>query len=241
MEKLKIGIPEIVSPQHWLEERKKLLKKEKEATKMLDALSAERRRLPMVKVDKEYVFEGTDGMYSLKDLFEGRKQLIVHHFMYFEGPDRFCPGCSLDASQNYNAPFLKELHNRSVTLVATCRAGVERIEKEKNEKNWNFPFYSIKDAEFSYDFQAAVAPGKNSTYNYDEANRIPWMETYEGDTAAKSVFMQHEGNIYHTYSSYARGLDLMNTHYNYLDLTPYGRQEAWEDSPENWPKSPIGI
>jgi predicted dithiol-disulfide oxidoreductase (DUF899 family) len=237
----KYGIPRVVSQQEWLEERLKLWKKEKDATKLLDRLRAERKRLPMVKLEKEYVFESPKGKHSLIDLFEGRKQLIVHHFMYFEEPDRFCPGCSLDADQNYNGPFFKELHNRSVTLVATCRAKVERIEKEKLKKNWNFPFYSITDPEFNYDFQASLAPGKNSIFNYQEAAKMSGMDGYVGDTPSKSVFLQHQGEVFHCYSAYARGLELSCTHYNYLDLTPYGRQEAWEDSPENWPKSPIGI
>lgn len=231
-------LPKIVDQTEWFTERKALLEKEKEATRMLDSVRAQRRRLPMVKVEKEYRFKGPDRSISLLDLFEGRRQLLVHHFMYFDKPDRFCPSCSLEADQNYNRHLLEELHKRSVTLAAICRAPVERIMEEKKKKNWNFPFYSSRNTDFNYDFQATIDPKHNREYNYRKADETEGFDRYEGDTAGKSVFLNDGENVYHTYSAYARGTGLLATHYNYLDLTPYGRQEAWEDSPEGWPQKP---
>jgi predicted dithiol-disulfide oxidoreductase (DUF899 family) len=238
MNKLDISIPRIASREVWENERIQLLKKEKEATKLLDQVRAARKRLPMVKIDKEYVFEGPNGKLSLLDLFENRRQLLVHHFMYFDKTDRFCSGCSLDADQNYNPPFLRELFKRSVTLVAISRAPWKRIEQEIKVKEWRFPFYSTLNKEFNYDFQATINNIHNRLYNFQE---IENAEDYDSDMPAKSVFLQHDGEVYHAYSAYTRGLDLVGTHYNYLDLTPYGRQETWEDAPEGWPKHPMDM
>jgi len=233
-----IALPKIVTRQQWLDERKTLLEKEKEATRTLDSVRAARRRLPMVRVEKEYRFDGPDGEASFADLFEGRRQLLVHHFMYFDEPDRFCPSCSLEADQNYNRHFLDELHKRSITLAAICRAPAERILEEKEKKNWNFPFYSSRNSNFNYDFQATIDTARNREYNYRDADETDWLGNYEGDLAGKSVFLRDGYEVYHAYSAYARGTGLLATHYNYLDLTPYGRQEAWEDSPEGWPQKP---
>jgi predicted dithiol-disulfide oxidoreductase (DUF899 family) len=232
------AIPKIVTRREWLTERKALLEKEKAATRTLDSVRAARRRLPMVKVEKDYIFNGPDGELKLADLFDGRRQLLVHHFMYFDKPDRFCPGCSLEADQNYNRYLLEELHRHSVTLAAICRAPVERILEEKENKNWNFPFYSSRNSDFNYDFQATIDPNRNLEYNYRGADESTGFNGYAGDTAGKSVFLRDGDTVYHTYSAYARGTGLLATHYNYLDLTPYGRQEAWEDSPEGWPQNP---
>lgn len=239
MIKEKISLPEIVSRDKWVAERKALLEEEKKSTRLLDEVRAKRRRLPMVKVEKNYTFEGPSGEVGLIDLFEGRRQLHVHHFMWFEEPDRFCPGCSLEADQNYNEPFLNELKKRDVALVAIARAPIAQIEEEKTKKGWDFPFYSSRESDFNYDFQATIDSRRNSDYNYDKAENIHWLDGFEGDLAAKSIFIRDdEDNVYHAYSAYTRGLDLLATHYNYLDLTPYGRQEAWEDSPEGWPQKP---
>ena len=238
MEQQTIALPKIVSRSDWLSARKKLLAKEKEATRMLDAVRAERRRLPMVKVEKEYIFEGPEGRATLFDLFEGRRQLLVHHFMWSDRPDTFCPGCSSEADMNYNAPFFNALHKRGVTLVAVSRAPLARIEQEKARKGWDFPFYSSQNSDFNYDFQATVDQTRNTGFNYQDADSIDWLTGFEGDLPAKSVFLRDGDTVYHAYSAYTRGLDSLATDYNYLDLTPYGRQEAWENSPEGWPQKP---
>lgn len=230
------AIPKIVSRAQWLDERRTLLEKEKAATRQLDAARAARRRMPMVEVEKEHVFDGPEGELSLLDLFEGRRQLLVHHFMYFDHPSRFCPGCSLEASQNYSRILQEKLHKKSVTLVAISRAPLARIQEEKTRNDWDFPFYSSQKSDFNYDFQATVDPKRNMEYNYQGID-LKSLKDYEGDLPAKSVFLRDGNTIYHTYSAFARGTDLVATHYNYLDLTHYGRQESWEDSPEGWPQN----
>lgn len=240
MEQNTIALPEVVSRAEWLEHRKRLLKKEKELTKARDIVNAERRRLPMVKIEKHYEFEGIDGKVSLLDLFEGRRQLLIHHFMWHDVPDRFCHGCSLEADQNYNPRFLREMHQNDVTIVAIARAPFTRIKEEKKRKEWDFPFYSSRGSDFNYDFQATLQKGRNSIYNYQDASVLYGLQDYQGDLPGKSVFLSDGEQIFHTYSVYTRGLDQIATHYNYLDLTPYGRQESWEDSPEGWPQKPMG-
>ncbi|MFD2200938.1 DUF899 domain-containing protein [Shivajiella indica] len=231
------AIPKIVSRSQWLAERRTLLEIEKEATRNLDAVRAARRRLSMVEIEKEYIFEGPGVEISLLDLFEGRRQLIVHHFMYFDESSRFCPSCSLEADQNYNRFLSEKLHKKSVTLVVISRAPIERIQLEKEKKNWDFQFYSSQKSDFNYDFQATLDPKRNQEYNYEGMEIKGWLKEYEGDLPGKSVFLRDGNKVYHTYSSFARGLEFAATHYNYLDLTPYGRQESWEDSPKGWPQN----
>jgi predicted dithiol-disulfide oxidoreductase (DUF899 family) len=231
------ALPKIVTRSHWLAERKSLLEKEKEATRHWDTVKAARRHLPMVEVEKKYLFEGPEGEVSLWDLFEGRRQLIVHHFMYFDDSSRFCPSCSLEADQNYNRFLLDKLDQKSVTLVAISRSPIERIQQEKEKKNWDFPFYSSSNSDFNYDFQATLDPQRNIEYNYQGVEVKGWLKDYKGDLPGKSVFLRDGEKVYHTYSAFARGLELAATHYNYLDLTPYGRQESWEKSPEGWPQN----
>ncbi|GAB3223764.1 DUF899 domain-containing protein [Algoriphagus aestuariicola] len=230
------AIPKIVSRSQWLDERKSLLEKEKAATKLLDATRAARRRMPMVKVEKEYLFEGPEGELSLLEMFKGRRQLIVHHFMYFDDTSKFCPGCSLEASQNYSLILQEKLHKKSVTLAAVSRAPLKRIEEEKAKNHWDFPFYSSQKSDFNYDFQATVDPKRNMEYNY-QGIELKSLKDYAGDLPAKSVFLRVADKVYHTYSAFARGTEMVATHFNYLDMTPYGRQESWEDSPEGWPQN----
>lgn len=238
MSQSKKALPSIVSKKEWLAERRTLLEEEKKLTRVRDQLNSKRRRLPMVKVEKEYLFTGPQGKISLSDIFEGRSQLMVHHFMWFEEPDAFCHGCSLEANQNYNAPFFAEMNQRDVTIAAISRAPFERIKREIELNGWNFPFYSSRESDFNYDFQATLSQKRNSQYNYLTSAIDDLFNGYEGDQPARSVFLKDGDTVYHTYSAYTRGLDSLATHYNYLDLTPYGRQEAWEDSPAGWPQKP---
>lgn len=232
----KYSLPKIVSHKEWLTERKALLEEEKKSTRLLDKIKAKRRRLPMVKIEKGYQFDSPVGKVGLFDLFEGRRQLLVHHFMWFEESDTFCQGCSLEADQNYNAAFFAEIHSRDVTIAAISRAPLDRIEKEKKKKGWDFPFYSSRGTDFNYDFQATLHQNRNRVFNYHPNAISDLFNGYEGDLPAKSVFLRDGSTVYHTYSAYTRGLGFLATHYNYLDLTPYGRQESWEDSPEGWPQ-----
>lgn len=238
MTETKTALPDVVSREEWLAKRRELLEEEKRLTRLRDQLHAGRRRMPMVKIEKEYLFEGPEGKKSLLDLFDGRHQLLVHHFMYFDDPDMFCHGCSMEADQNYSKRFFEEMHNHDLTVVAIARAPFSRIREEKKKKAWEFPFYSSRGSDFNFDFRATLKKGRNSVYNYQETGNLDNLKDYEGDLPAKSAFLRDGNDVFHTYSAYTRGLEPVATHYNYLDLTPYGRQEAWEDSPEGWPQKP---
>jgi predicted dithiol-disulfide oxidoreductase (DUF899 family) len=222
----------IVSRDEWLIARKQFLAKEKELTRHRDALNAERRRLPMVKIDKGYVFEGPGGKVRLLDLFEGRRQLIVYHFMFDPSWDEGCPNCSFLVD---NIGHLAHLHARSTSLALVSRAPLATIAPFKKRMGRTVPWYSSFGSDFNYDFHVtldeAVAPVQ---YNYrDKAELVQKGETYftQGEAHGLSVFLRAGDRIFHTYSTYARGTDLLVGTYNYLDLTPLGRQEDWEEPP----------
>lgn len=239
--------PDIVSRSTWLAARRALLLKEKALTRQRDALAAERRRLPMVAIDKDYSFETPQGRKSLLALFEDRHQLVVYHFMfdpddpppgrthpYSEG----CPGCSHVAD---NMPHLSHLHARDTTLVLVSRAPLAKIMPFKRRMGWTLPWVSSYGSDFNYDFDVTIDPAVASPhYNYQDAATLQAkgrLEHVQGELPGLSVFLRDGEKIYHSYSTFGRGLDgLLNT-YNILDLTPYGRQEEWEDSPAGWPKS----
>jgi predicted dithiol-disulfide oxidoreductase (DUF899 family) len=222
-----MAFPEVTSRDEWLVARRDLLAAEKEATRARDALNARRRALPMVEIDKEYVFEGPDGgKAGLPDLFDGRRQLIVYHFMF--GPDwgdDGCPSCSFLVD---NLGHLGHLRARDTNLVVVSRAPQSKIAPFKERMSWTFPWLSSFGSDFNYDFHAtldeAVAPIE---YNYrDKAEltaKTPWHTN--GEQHGLSVFFHDGDRVFHTYSTYGRGPDLLLGTYNYLDLTPLGRQE----------------
>lgn len=235
------GLPRVVSREIWLEERKKLLKQEKELTRARDRLNADRRRLPMVRVDKPYVFDGPDGPVTLLDLFAGRHQLIVHHFMWsydidadgVEHPrDAGCPSCSATAD---DIGSLTQLHVRNTSLVAISRAPYPKIARFRKRMGWTFPWYSSADNDFNYDFHTTiddrVAPVQLNFREDQELEDVgdPWTPAMRGDWPAVSAFLRHGDAVYHTYSTFARGLELAGSMHYYLDLTALGRQEAWEE------------
>jgi predicted dithiol-disulfide oxidoreductase (DUF899 family)/ketosteroid isomerase-like protein len=222
--------PEIVSRAEWIDARKTLLAREKAFTRQRDTLNAERRRLPMVPVDKDYVFEGPHGPARLLDLFEGRQQLIVYHFMFDPSWDAGCPSCSFLTD---NIGHLAHLHARKTTLVLVSRAPLEKIEPYRCRMGWTIPWYSSYGSDFNYDFHVTldetVAPVE---YNYtDKAALLAKGESYftDGESHGLSVFLRDGASVYHTYSAYARGTDLLAGTYNYLDMTALGRQEDWEE------------
>lgn len=212
----------IVSREEWVSARKELLDKEKEFTRLRDQLSQERRELPWVKVDKEYVFNSSNGKETLSDLFEGKSQLIIYHFMY--GPDwqEGCPSCSFWAD-NFNGINI-HLNHRDINLVCVSRAPIENLEAYKKRMGWSFKWLSSLDSDFNYDYQVSFTPEEMDKgevyYNYK-------VDTFPSEEAPGiSVFYRDEnGNIFHTYSCYARGLDMLNGAYNYMDLAPKGRDE----------------
>jgi predicted dithiol-disulfide oxidoreductase (DUF899 family) len=225
--------PTIVSQDEWLAARKELLAKEKELTRARDALNAERRRLPMVKIDKGYVFEGPDGKTSLLDLFDERRQLIVYHFMFDPSWDEGCLMCSFLVD---SIGDLAHLHARDTSLALVSRAPLAKIEPFKARMGWTVPWYSSVGSDFNYDFHVtqdeAVAPVE---YNYrDKAMLERLGHTYhvKGEQPGVSVFLRDGDRLYHTYSTYGRGGDLLLGTYNWLDLTPLGRQEGWGGTPD---------
>lgn len=234
-----VAHPKIVSKEEWLAHRKKLLEEEKELTRHKDRVNALRRRLPMVKIDKEYTFETVDGKKTLLDLFEGRRQLIVYHFMF--GPDweEGCPRCSGYISEIGDQSLLAR---RDTTFILVSRAPLEKLQAFKEKKGWKINWVSSFGSDFNYDFHSTqdekVAP---IFYNYLSKEEILAKGlTYitDGEQHGTSVFFRIGDEVYHTYSNYARGTEGTTDTYGLLDLTPYGRQEDFEDSPEGWPQSP---
>lgn len=234
-----IAHPDIASREEWLAERKKLLVHEKEATKHRDRVSAERRRLPMVKIDKEYTFDGPDGRRSLLDLFDGRRQLIVYHFMFDPKWTEGCPGCTgyVDALGD-----LTMLNDRNTSFVLISRAPLAKLEAYKERKGWSQRWLSSYGSDFNYDFHATLDESKAPIeYNFrDKAELEARGQAHDlkGEAHGLSVFFRLDDDIYHTYSTYARGVESLTDSYSLLDVTPYGRQEDWEDSPDGWPQKP---
>lgn len=204
-----MNLPQIVSATEWEQVRDELLAEEKAATHALDALAARRRRLPMVRFDEPYVFTGPDGPTSLIDLFDQRRQLIVYQFMDL-GPDHFCGGCS---SYTDNIPNLTRLRARDTNYVHISRVPYPQIARAAQRMGWQVPFYSSHGTDFDMDC------GLDGGFGL-------------------SVFLRDRHDVFRSYFTTARGVDRLRVDFNLLDLTPYGRQESWEDSPDGWPQVP---
>ena len=213
----------VVSRKEWLAARKTLLVKEKKFTRLRDQLSRERRQLPWVKVDKDYVFDGPKGKETLSDLFDGRSQLIVYHFMFGPDWDAGCKHCSFWAD-NFNG-IIVHLNHRDVTMVAASRAPYSKLAAYKRRMGWNFKWVSSGDSDFNFDYHVSFTPEeeakKKALFNY----KI--QDPDSSDREGASVFYKDpKGNVFHTYSTYARGIDMVNVAYHYLDLVPKGRDEG---------------
>ncbi|MBM4118991.1 DUF899 domain-containing protein [bacterium] len=212
----------VVSRQEWLVAREVLLAKEKELTVLRDDLARQRRELPWVQVTKPYVFEGPDGQQSLSDLFAARRQLIVYHFMYAPDWTEGCPICSFWADNFERIPI--HLAHRDATLVAISRAPYEKLAAYRRRMGWTFPWYSSHGSEFNYDFQVSRTREQVGSGNDEPSSR---RSMALAEFPGISVFYRDEaGDVYHTYSTYERGLDMLNGAYHYLDLLPKGRDEA---------------
>jgi predicted dithiol-disulfide oxidoreductase (DUF899 family) len=231
--------PPIVPHDQWLAERKELLAHEKELTRQYDRVNAERRRLPMVRIEKDYVFDGASGKRRLKDLFEDSRQLVIYHFMFDPSWENGCPGCTGYANALGD---LGMLHKCDTTFAMVSRAPLAKLEAYKAKKGWNVPWYSSFGSEFNYDFHVTndekVAPVE---YNYRnkaelEANKVP--NAISGEEHGLSVFFRIGDDVFHTYSAYARGTEALTDSRALLDMTPYGRQQDFEDSPPGWPQKP---
>lgn len=206
--------PAVVSAEEWTDQLLTFREKEKALTRQLDALNAERRRLPMTAVDPSYRFISETGDRQLIELFDGRSQLIVYHFMFGPDWDAGCPGCSwvVDAMSHP-----AHLHGRDVSLVLVSRTSVANITAYRDRMGWDLPWYSSLDSSFNEDMGATV----------------------DGDEHhGASVFLRDGDDVYRTYATVDRGVEHLGSHWTYLDLVPYGRQEEWEDSPQGWPQDP---
>jgi len=212
----------LVSPAEWLAARKDLLAKEKEFTRLRDELSRQRREMPWEKVEKKYVFEGTNGTETLSDLFDGRSQLIVYHFMLGPGWKEGCPSCSFLADSFDGAVI--HLAQRDTTFAVISRATLPEIEAFKKRMGWKFKWLSSNGTDFNYDYQVSTGngekPGSSVYYNYT------LTEFPSDERPGLSVFYKKDGEVFHTYSTYARGLDILLPTYNLLDMTAKGRDEA---------------
>ncbi|PSB13440.1 DUF899 domain-containing protein [filamentous cyanobacterium CCP1] len=234
-----IAHPEIVGRNEWLTARKTLLEHEKEYTQQRDRLNAERRRLPMVKLEKEYTFEGSNGSVKLLDLFAGRIQLIIYHFMFDPIWENGCMGCT----DYVNAlGDLSMLGDRNTTFVLVSRAPLPKLEAYKALKKWTIPWYSSYGSDFNYDFHVTldenIAPIEYNYRDKTELEKRNGPNVMQGESHGLSVFFRIGNDVFHTYSTYARGVESLTDTYSLLDMTPYGRQEDFEDSPPGWPQQP---
>jgi len=213
----------VVSHEQWVRERVAFMAKEKELTRLRDELSRQRRELPWEKVTKQYVFDGPRGRETLADLFEGRGQLVVYHFMFGPSWDEACKSCSFWAD-NFNGIDIHLAH-RDISFLAISRAPLAKLEGYRKRMGWSFKWVSSSGSDFNYDFQVSFDPeaAKSGTacYNYGTGVRV------SEEMPGVSVFYRdRNGDVYHTYSAYSRGIDLLNGAYNYIDLTPRGRDEG---------------
>ena len=239
MSEPKIPHPLIVSYEEWLESRKALLADEKASMRQRDAVNAQRRRLPMVRVDKRYVFDGARGERSLLDLFEGRRQLIVHHFMFDPEWENGCPSCTGHVNALGDLSLLAKC---DTTYALVSRAPLAKLERYKAAKGWQWPWYSSHRCDFNYDFHASQDESR-APIEYNYLTRADFEARGDtppsrGEVPGMSVFFRIGEDVFHTYSTYARGLEGLTDSFSLLDLTPYGRQLDFEESPAGWPQRP---
>jgi len=216
-----MNLPPLVTATEWQAARDALLAEEKEATRSRDALAAKRRRLPRVRIEKDYVFDGPDGKATLLDVFEGRRQLLLYHFMFGPNQDAGCGGCSMFVDQ---IGHLAHLHARDTSFALVSRAPIAKIEAYRKRMGWTIPWYSSFESEFNVDF--GVGP------------ETPQPDVYQdGETFGLSAFLRDRDAVFRTYFTTARGVEALGSVWTLLDLTPLGRQEEWEDSPAGYPQT----
>jgi predicted dithiol-disulfide oxidoreductase (DUF899 family) len=227
-----MSLPEIATPDQWVAARKVLLTREKELTHARDQLSAVRRRLPMVPVEKDYRFQGPDGEVGLIDLFEGRSQLIIVHFMFDPEWEDGCPSCTAGADEMADG-LLNHLHARDTTIAWVSRAPLAKLEDYKRRRGWTFPWYSSHGSDFNYDFHVTldetVAPVEYNFRTADEHARRGLEMELVGEFPGRSSFLRDGDRVFHTYSVYARGMEGIGGSYYLLEETALGRQEDWEE------------
>jgi predicted dithiol-disulfide oxidoreductase (DUF899 family) len=217
---IEMNLPEVVSAGDWEAAQKELRAKEKELTRRGDELAAERRRLPRTKIEKDYEFEGLHGKAGLADLFEGRRQLVLYHFMFGPNQDEGCDGCCMFIDQ---VGHPAHLHARDVTFAITSRASFAKLDRFRQRLGWEHPWYSWGGGDFGVDFGTSPSQPKEGAYQ-------------DGEGFALSVFLRDGGDVYRTYVTRSRGVEAIGPVWSFLDRAPFGRQETWEDSPAGYPQ-----
>jgi len=216
-----MNLPPVVTEKEWQAARDALVAKEKDATRARDALAAERRRLPRLQVEKDYAFDGPDGKVTLPDLFEGRRQLLLYHFMFGPNHDAGCSGCSMFVDQ---IGHVAHLHARDTSFVLVARAPVEKLAAYKKRMGWTIPWVSSFASDFNVDFGVGPESPQEGVYQ-------------DGEDFGLSVFLRDGDDVFRTYFTTQRGVEALGSVWTFLDLTPLGRQEDWEDSPEGYPQT----
>ncbi len=219
----------VVSKAQWLAAREKLLAREKELTRLRDELAAERRRLPWERVDKRYVFQTEAGPKTLSELFGDKEQLVVYHLMFAPDWEAACKSCSFWAD-NFNG-IIAHLAQRDIRFVAISRAPLPKLQAFAKRMGWSFPWASASETDFNFDYHVSFEPNQQRTYNYTR------MEGFSPELPGISVFYKDStGEVFHTYSTYARGIELMNAAYQWIDLVPKGRAEEGLSHTMAWVK-----
>jgi predicted dithiol-disulfide oxidoreductase (DUF899 family) len=238
--------PEVVSDTEWLAARRDLLQREKEFTRAGDALSADRRRLPMVRIDKDYKFTGPKGELRLADMFDGRRQLILQHFMLGPSQEELCGSCTA-MTEAANDGIRRHLRARNTAFAAVSRAPYPKMETIRKARGWTFPWYSSYGSDFNYDFHVSLDPTVTpASHNFRDTDELVtagfgWVVDYVGEQPGISCFLRDGDEIFHTYSTFGRGMETMMTGLQLLDLTALGRQEEWEEPKGRAPVTyPIG-
>ena len=228
-------LPEIVSEEQWVAARTELLAKEKAFTRQRDALNTERRNLPMVEVTKDYVFEGPQGQVRLLDMFDGRSQLILYHFMFDPSWEDGCSSCTAGTDE-LSPGFFEHLHTRDTSYAMVSRAPLAKLERWKAKKGWDIPWFSSFGSDFNYDFGVTIDEAvRPNEYNFrsraEEEARGSDFFSYDQpfEMPGRSCFLRVDDRVFRTYSQYARGLESTGGSYYFLDLTALGRQEEWEE------------
>ena len=227
-------LPQIADRDAWHKARVELLAEEKAMTKARDALSTKRRMMPMVRIEKDYRFEGPKGPATLLDMFDGRRQLIIQHFMFDPSWDEGCSSCTA-ASDELSEGLLRHINARDTSFAAVSRAPLAKLERYKTSRGWDFPWYSSYGSDFNYDFHvtidASVAPVEWNFRGPEElkAHGMDWMLEGSSEQPGYSTFLTQDGEVFHTNSVFARGAEWLGGSYAFLDLTALGRQEDWEE------------
>ncbi len=229
-----MALPDVVDSDEWIRARKALLSREKELTRMHDQLNADRRRLPMVRIEKEYLLHGRDGDVGLAEMFDGRRQLIIQHFMFDPSWDDGCESCTA-STDDISDGLVAHLNARDTSFALVSRAPLAKLEGYRQRKGWTLPWYSSADSDFNYDFHVSLDASKAPLmFNYRdqaelEAVGMGWTAEAPTEQPGVSAFLNDGDAIFHTYSTFGRGTEQLGGAYNFLDITALGRQEEWEE------------